>query len=412
MRLRPTQKKVLRWGVPPLLASVAIAGLWGLRPAKARLPAPFRLEAQAPLLVGAAKRPLQLPALVTLAGGGLWRAQVPSAGGRLMARAVTIGPWDLVELDLLEIPLDLFEAVAARLPPGEVLWLVASHTHSGPGGYDRARLPTLVGARRFDPSVFASLVEAAVGAVAEARHQARPGTFEAGRAAHPELKVGRRGAVPDPTLAALRITDPQGKPIAVLVSFGAHPTMVGVSDRVLSGDWPAAAEDAIERNGGVALVMQGIGGDSSWNAEAAPLPAQLDGYGRAIAAAAGAALADATRWTATAPALTLQRGVVDLVWDPSELLGFSLPGLARSTGTVVQRARLGDLEFLCLPGEVTAAAWRQLPVGTATFPLTLCGDELSYIEAEGLPRGAGERFVLFPQAVSALARALTELRPR
>ncbi len=77
-------------------------------------------------------------------------------------------------------------------------------------------------------------------------------------------------------------------------------------------------------------------------------------------------------------------------------------------------ATVGNVKLVCLPGEVTGAAWADLtaidPELKSTLPLTLCGDELSYVESPRLSAvGEGERLILYPRAVPELGLAVTQL---
>ena len=68
----------------------------------------------------------------------------------------------------------------------------------------------------------------------------------------------------DPELSVLRFDDLQGKPIAVLVNFAAHPTMLKPADRLFSADYPGQMKNEVERVLGTQCVfMQGAAGDMS-----------------------------------------------------------------------------------------------------------------------------------------------------
>ncbi len=77
-----------------------------------------------------------------------------------------------------------------------------------------------------------------------------------------------------------------------------------------------------------------------------------------------------------------------LTWDPIDLLRFRLPGTVTTGSTTVRMAALGSVRLICLPGEVTGAAWNDLttlnPGLRGALPITLCGDELSYVESPRL----------------------------
>src|SRR5947207_12459909 len=70
----------------------------------------------------------------------------------------------------------------------------------------------------------------------------------------------------DRELAVMRLDDLSGKPIAVLVNFAAHPTMVPASTLKFSADYVGAMKAAVEKaTGATAIFMQGASGDMSVN---------------------------------------------------------------------------------------------------------------------------------------------------
>src|SRR4029453_7056314 len=82
-----------------------------------------------------------------------------------------------------------------------------------------------------------------------------------------ETRDGRDvlGEVPDhpidPSVGVIRVDDLDGKPIAIVFRYSAHPVTVGGRSQVASADYPAPAREVLERNlGGLALFLQGCGG--------------------------------------------------------------------------------------------------------------------------------------------------------
>ena len=70
----------------------------------------------------------------------------------------------------------------------------------------------------------------------------------------------------DRDLAVMRFDDLSGKPIAILVNFAAHPTMIPAETLKFSADYVGAMKDAVEKEiGGTAIFMQGAAGDQSAN---------------------------------------------------------------------------------------------------------------------------------------------------
>jgi neutral ceramidase len=247
--------------------------------------------------------------------------------------------------------------------------------------------------------------------VTEAAWGARPARLRWASASHPELKLGRSpGATPDPMLWTMQAEDQDGTVIATLLAFGAHPTLVSRRAALASPDWPGTAAEVLARQGGVGIVLQAIGGDSS--ASATPGGERWVRYGENVAQAALQSLAGQSAGLVHDEVLA--QATTHLTWDPIDVLRFRLPGTITTTETTVRMAALGAVHLICLPGEVTGAAWSDLttlnPGLGATFPITLCGDELSYVESPRLSSQAeGERLVLYPLAVPELSHGIERL---
>src|SRR5262249_24322640 len=85
----------------------------------------------------------------------------------------------------------------------------------------------------------------------------------------------------DRELTVVRVEDGTGKPIAHLVNFAAHPTMLPAKELKFSADYPGVLADGVEKEiGAPCLFLQGAAGDLSTNAGAAPGP---DEFGKALA---------------------------------------------------------------------------------------------------------------------------------
>ena len=380
------------------IAVAVAARLWPGNTTSGRPPTAAAESAAAPLYVGMGWEPLPLASHPSLAGYGLSRPPATQSS-QLSARAISFGPFAIVALDLLEIPNILRAAVSAKFPD-QIVWVCATHTHSGPGGYDPSPLAQVAGARSYNGTTFYAVLDAAVKAIRSAQANALPAKLRIGRAPHPELKRGRsHGATPDPTLWALEATTLEGQMIGRVADFGAHATIVPRSANLLSADWPGAAALALP-NG---VVLQGVGGDSSpiTDPTATSLDQRLTSYGSAIAEAARAALPA----TSATGALLVEQRPVTVTFAP-------LLGVGTSLTTSIGLAKLGDTTLVCLPGELTGAARADLeakvPWLKDALIITLCGDELSYVESPRLQQtGQGERLVLFPDAVDAFAAALS-----
>jgi neutral ceramidase len=369
-------------------------------------------------LVGASRIAIKLPVPVALAGYGPLRGKADGAAvaeSPLYARAMCVDGVAIATLEILEVPEHLSVEVERRAksksPAVRAVMLAATHTHSGPGGFDANPLAQL-GTRRYDPVVFSALADAAAHAVTEACEHMEPVLLRIAGAPHQRLKIGRGvGAVPDPTLRTLSATAVgDGHRVAELVLFGAHPTLLPRTDPVLSGDWPAAVAKRLEQDGSVALVAQGVGGDASVNRaildeKSPPTVAFANQLVKAIASD----LDDAdglsgqvayAKVEVTLPVAEAGR-LLGSTWDflphgaLDRLLGHWLPKAVPLAGMSI-----GPVSLLCIPGEITGAAvdhWSSADPDLDRLPLmTLCGGDVSYIEGPDLVKdGKGERLVLY-----------------
>lgn len=89
----------------------------------------------------------------------------------------------------------------------------------------------------------------------------------------------------EPELNVLRFDGRDGNPIAIVVNFSAHPTMLKASDLRFSADYPGqmmnAVEEALETN---CVFMQGSAGDMS--VRTTPETNTIETFGKALAAEA------------------------------------------------------------------------------------------------------------------------------
>ncbi|MEZ6033672.1 MAG: neutral/alkaline non-lysosomal ceramidase N-terminal domain-containing protein [Planctomycetaceae bacterium] len=68
----------------------------------------------------------------------------------------------------------------------------------------------------------------------------------------------------DRELGVIRLDDVSGKPIAIIVNYAAHPTMLDAADLRFSAEWPGAMMTAVEKQfNSNCLFMQGASGDLS-----------------------------------------------------------------------------------------------------------------------------------------------------
>jgi neutral ceramidase len=229
---------------------------------------------------------------VRLNGYGNRKTESEGVESRLSAKALAIGddagaPVVLLAVDNCGVPAKVTDEVAARLKrraglARERFVVCSSHTHCGP--CLAVGLPFLFGGPlgseeqghidRYTRELTDALEKVALKALAN-RKPARLawGQGKVGFAANRRvLKAGRWtgfGVNPDGpvdhSLPVLRITDPEGKVLGVVVGYACHCTTIGGEFNKVCGEWSGYAAEEIERDnpGATALVVIGCGADAN-----------------------------------------------------------------------------------------------------------------------------------------------------
>jgi hypothetical protein len=149
-------------------------------------------------------------------------------------------------------------------------FIAGSHTHHGPV-LELSDEPGK-GKGRFDAALryYQQMEDAIVEAVLEANARLAPATLATGSIQLQGFNRNRHTKLePKPSdreLAVMRFDDAAGKPVAILVNFTAHPTMIPSSTLQFSADYVGAMKDVIRKEtGAAAIFMQGASGDQSVN---------------------------------------------------------------------------------------------------------------------------------------------------
>ena len=255
-----------------------------------------------PLLAGAARVDITPPTGYPMWGYAARRDET-SLGVRdpLLARAVVLAVGDVrvafVSLDLGRPPTRAsVQRIRQRTKEAagvEHFFLVASHTHHGPV-LETDNWP------KDGPPYVRQLEDKLVGVIVAAAKDLRPARLgvaatdtELNRNRHSRRKDYRPR---DPRLTVVRIDDAAGKPLAHLVNFAAHPTMLDARLREFSPDFPGVMAKLVEQElGGVGLFLQGASGDLSPNPGGEPT---IEKFGAKLAAA----VIELSRKTAPMPA--------------------------------------------------------------------------------------------------------------
>lgn len=245
--------------------------------------------------VGFAKQDITPAAATPMWGYGARHAAL-STGVRdpLCAKAVVIDVGTdklaIVGLDLGRSPREdmmvrIREAIRATSGVGHIL-ISGSHTHHGPvielldepgkgqGVFDDAVA--------YSKELESKIIQAINAAAADVR------TAKIGWGARSVPMNRNRHTKIDPKpvdteLGVIRLDDAEGKPIAVIVNYAAHPTMLDAADLRFSADWPGKMMDAVEEQLSTnCIFMQGASGDLS--VMTTEETRGIEAFGKAIAA--------------------------------------------------------------------------------------------------------------------------------
>ena len=230
----------------------------------------------------------------------------------------------VVAVDLMYLDADFTAAVrreAAQhtsLRP-ESICVACSHSHNTPTA------AFIRGAGEIDPVYKEWAARQAATAVIQAWQSRRPAVLRVGK----EQVVGwtvnrtREGGPVDARLSVWRVDDADGRQIAALVNFQAHPVvMMGLGADHLSRDWPGQVTDIMETAvpGLTALFVQGACGDVNFDAHWHE-PNACSEPGRAVAAAAFSAMASARPVETPRVGAAVRQAVLPTRrWDRADIL--------------------------------------------------------------------------------------------
>lgn len=148
--------------------------------------------------------------------------------------------------------------------------IAGSHTHHGP--VLELTDQEGKGKGRFDAALryYRQMEDGIVAAIVEANSRLAPARMAVGSVELAGFNRNRHTRMePKPSdreLAVMRFDDAAGKPLALLVNFAAHPTMLPAGTLKFSADYVGALKAEVTREtGAAAIFMQGAAGDQSVN---------------------------------------------------------------------------------------------------------------------------------------------------
>src|SRR5262245_34570613 len=157
--------------------------------------------------------------------------------------------------------------------PGTHIRISSTHTHSGP----HLKRPWFDAGSELIAPYVASRTEKLAGACWEAHNSLRPARIAGGKGCCPvnsnrrrPLEPGRLMLAPNPEgfadseVGVIRIDGEDSRPIAILVNYAAHPTILAWDNRLLSPDYPGTVRRTVESlTGGLCPFLQGAAGNQN-----------------------------------------------------------------------------------------------------------------------------------------------------
>jgi neutral ceramidase len=411
----------------PLLAYFVLLVDW--RGPDAPTPPVMRrgFDVPGPLRAGASRVRLAPPMPVVRAGYGLPRAVAESERDPLEVRALVLRAGGhgiaLVLVDLVLVPAELASALEARVADLRLdgVLLVATHTHSSVGGFDRRTLAQVIGTGRYRPEVMAGLLDRCAEALRQAARQSEAVHVWTAETRLPGWAQNRStpGGAIDDALSVAELRTEGGVRLATVAVVAAHPTLFPRTTPQLSADYPGEAMRRMGAGRGPAFLLQGAAGD-----------ARPPGSGAQGIEEAGAFVSRRVEET-LAGARRAQDGLgfaeVEIRLpraEPQAIRSFLarrpasnvLEWMAPETSRVTV-LRLGDVVLLGLPGEPTALAAERMVAalpktavsGRRVRVISLVGDYVGYIDTpERAMAGEGEarRAWFGPELLDVMTRGM------
>jgi len=318
-------------------------------------------------------------------GGYGDRKGKPATGVRdpVMARILYLGQGDMkiavVACDLDLIPQSLIDAVQERLSASGMedikLFMAATHTHASPTGFamkpeNKFKNPAL---GSYDSWLLNWTADVISLSAAQAVRSSQPARVLLGTHATSGLNRNRRGdSVTDSRLTAIRVEADEDRPIAVLVHFAAHPTILGADMMDISAGWPGVLCRTLEKhlNAGIkAVYLNGAQGDVSPSADEPGTDIErMIIYGRRVSDAALLALDSAEE--IDSPSLGYADVTVDLPkrslsqqfktiageeYEIDEAAASAMISMLFPEKATIRAVRLGSLLLVGVPGEPAAS---------------------------------------------------------
>lgn len=216
------------------------------------------------LQAGAAEVVITPPIGVELEGYGARTAPSTGVHDNLYAHALVLDDVAtrvaIVSVDLIGVDRSMVERIRAGVAERagiapDHLMVSATHTHGGPRGLIALRASA-------DESLITATVRQIVGGVAAAAASLRPARLYHGTGRVDGVAQNRRfpDGPTDPVLRVIRIDADDGEPIAALVNFTCHPTVMNYDNLQITADYPGQVYRTVRSALGVDLPILFLNG--------------------------------------------------------------------------------------------------------------------------------------------------------
>ncbi|MEX2237019.1 MAG: neutral/alkaline non-lysosomal ceramidase N-terminal domain-containing protein [Dehalococcoidia bacterium] len=215
-------------------------------------------------MAGATAKSLTPPPGLPMGGYGARQGTATGTHDDLMVRTLCLSDGDkevaIAVCDFVGVPDHFVRRVRQRIEgelgiPAAAVCVAATHTHSG---------PSVVYSHRLDDYLERS-ANTVMQAIAKARTDAVPAVLKLATVPLDSIAQNRRdpaGRLQHEAHLLLAENEDTGMPIATLVNYACHATVLEHDNMEYSADFPGAACAFVERNvGGVGIYLQGCCGD-------------------------------------------------------------------------------------------------------------------------------------------------------
>ena len=174
-------------------------------------------------------------------GGYAARKGAPATGvhDRIYARALVLttpkAKLGIVSVDLCFLPANFREEIGKRVAAAGIIGLdldhlmvAATHSHTSPDplAMHSTNTSTMKGWTSYSPSLAQFEADKIAQAIVTADHRVMPAKIGIGTLDATGSNRNRRGEkTTDPAMTLVRITDIQGRSLAAIINFAAHPTL-------------------------------------------------------------------------------------------------------------------------------------------------------------------------------------------